>query len=256
MAEASPDCLFCSRLAARLPRGLMGRAFYAFPVVISTQDELRRLGESGAPEGTVVVADHQTGGRGRQRRTWVDQPGSNLLFSLLLRPEMPAAQVPQLTLLAAVATREALIASTRLEIVIRWPNDLLVGRRKLAGILAEASALDDRVSQVILGIGINVNQTTFPELGAEATSLALELGHPLDREMLLEGLLAALDGWYTRCLREGFLGVREAWRQAAVSLGQPVATAGVAGVAEDLDVDGALLVRTGEGRVVRVVAGV
>lgn len=255
VAEASPDSLLFRRLAAQLPFGLMGRAFHPFPVATSTQDELRRLAERGAPEGTVVVANHQTRGRGREGRSWVDQPGSNLLLSLLLRPKMTATRVPQLSLLGAVATREVLITSTQLEIGIRWPNDLVVGRRKLAGILAEASALGDQVGQVILGIGINVNQTAFPELGAEVTSLALELGYALDREALLEGLLATLDRWYGRWLQDGFLPVRETWRRAAVTLGQPVSRAEVVGTAEDLDVDGALLVRTAEGRVVRVVAG-
>lgn len=249
------DSLF-PRLAARLPFGRMGSAFYALRVTPSTQDELRRLAERGTPEGGVVVADHQTQGRGRHGRAWVDEPGANLLFSVLLRPEIAPALIPQLSLLAAVASAEALGAAAGLAVRIRWPNDLLVGERKVGGILAEAAAVGERVAYVILGIGINVNQAAFvPDLRAQATSLALEAGRSLDRELLLEALLGSLDRWYARYLREGFPPVREGWRQAAVTLGQHVNGAGVAGIAEDLDGDGALVVRTAEGALVRLVAG-
>ncbi|MFQ5896650.1 MAG: biotin--[acetyl-CoA-carboxylase] ligase [Candidatus Methylomirabilia bacterium] len=233
----------------------MGKVFHAVPVLPSTQDELRRLAEAGAPEGAVVVADHQTEGRGRQGRSWVDQPGANLLVSLLLRPKIPVAQVPQLSLLTAVAAQEALAASTGLQIEIRWPNDLEIRRLKVAGILAEASSVGGRVSLVILGIGINVNQTHFPDLPRKATSLALEAGRMLDREALLERLLDALNRWYTRYLRQGFLPVREAWLRTARGLGGPIRQGSVTGRAEDLDSDGALVVRTAEGQVIRLVAG-
>ncbi|MBI4562363.1 MAG: biotin--[acetyl-CoA-carboxylase] ligase, partial [Candidatus Rokubacteria bacterium] len=107
------------RLAARLPIGLMGKAFYAMGTLASTQDELRRLAEAGATEGTVVVTEHQTSGRGRHGRQWLDEPGANILLSLLLRPDIPAARTPQLSLLAAVACAEALEAATGLAIAIR-----------------------------------------------------------------------------------------------------------------------------------------
>lgn len=227
-----------------------------FRTVASTQDELRRLAEAGVPEGTVVVADHQIRGRGRQGRRWLDEPGTNLLLSLLLRPETPAARAPQLSLLAALASAEALSTSTGLVIGIRWPNDLQVRERKVGGILAEAAALGEQVSHVILGIGIDVNQTEFPDdLSGRATSLALEAGQALDREALLEALLISLDRWYARYRREGFAPVRDGWLRAAVTLGQRVNGSGVTGTAEDLDADGALLVQTAEGTLVRLVAG-
>jgi len=204
----------------------------------------------------VVIADHQTRGRGRHGREWLDEPGANLLFSVLLRPDLPAAQVPRLSLLTALASAEALAAGTGLPIGIRWPNDLQVRARKVGGILAEAAAAGERVSHVVLGIGINVNQTRFPaDLSRPATSLALEAGQALDREALLEGLLASLDRWYARYRREGFLPVRDGWRRASVTLGHPVDGGGVSGIAEDLDEDGALLVLTPEGVRVRLVAG-
>lgn len=232
----------------------MGRAFYTFWTIPSTQDELRRLAEAGAPEGTLVVADHQSRGRGRQERRWLDEPGANLLFSLLLRPNIPVARACQLSLLAALASAEALAVATGLTIGIRWPNDLQVRELKAGGILAETLAAGDRVAHVILGIGINVNQTEFPpDLVERATSLALEARRALDRESLLEALLASLDRWYARYLREGFAPVSEAWCRASVTLGRPVNGGNVAGIAEDLDGDGALLVRTATGALVRLV---
>ncbi len=256
MAEAVPDCSLFPRLAARLPFGLMGTAFYPFRTIASTQDELRRLAELDAPEGTVVVADHQTRGRGRHGREWLDEPGANLLFSVLLRPHIPAAHVPRLSLLSAVAAADALVSATELTVGIRWPNDVQVRGRKVVGILAEAAVVGERISHVVLGIGINVNQTRFPaDLTRPATSLALEAGRQLDREALLEALLAALDRWYARYLREGFLPVREGWRRASVTLGGPVEGGGLIGIAEDLDEDAALLVRTADGALARLVAG-
>lgn len=229
---------------------------HAYGTISSTQDELRRLAEAGASEGTLVVADHQTRGRGRMGRTWLDEPGANLLLSVLFRPEIPAARIPQLSLLAAVASAEALRAATDLVIGIRWPNDLQVRERKVGGILAEGAAIGEQVLYVILGIGINLNQTEFPaELLMPATSLALEVGQALDRETLLETLLGSLDQWYARYRAEGFPPVREGWRRASATLGHWINGGGVTGVAEDLDLDGALLVRTAGGDLVRLIAG-
>jgi len=256
LAEEVPGDSLFPGVAARLPFGRMGTAISSFRTVPSTQDELRRLADAGAPEGTLVVADHQTRGRGRQGRRWLDEAGASLLVSLLLRPHLPAARVPQLSLLAALASAEALAAATGLAIRIRWPNDLLVRERKVGGILAEAAATEEQAAYVMLGIGINVNQTEFPvDLLGRATSLALEVGHPLGREVLLDALLMSLDRWYARYLSEGFPPVRDGWRRAAVTLGQRVAGVGVTGIAEDLDTDGALLVRTARGGLVRLVAG-
>ncbi|MBI4611915.1 MAG: biotin--[acetyl-CoA-carboxylase] ligase [Candidatus Rokubacteria bacterium] len=256
LADAPSSGRLFPGLAARLPIGRLGRAFHAFQAATSTQDELRRLAEAGAPEGTVVVADHQTRGRGRHGRQWLDAPGANLLVSVLLRPEIPPARVPQLSLLAVVAAAEALTLATGVAVGIRWPNDLQVGERKLGGILAEAVTAGERVEHVTLGLGINVNQTEFPaDLAPRVTSLALEARLMLDREAILEALLGSLDRWYARYLREGFAPVRAGWCRASLTLGQPVSTAGVTGVAEDLDADGALIVRTREGTRVRLVAG-
>jgi BirA family biotin operon repressor/biotin-[acetyl-CoA-carboxylase] ligase len=255
--EARVDPTLFSRLAVRLPIGLMGSAFYPYRTIDSTQAAANRLAGEGAPEGSVVVADHQTRGRGRQGRNWWAEAGSSLLVSIILRPSIPADRLPHFPLLGAVAGLEALKSVANLPIFIKWPNDLLVNQQKVAGILAGAGSADRQVLQVIMGIGINVNQQSFPpDLQGQATSLALASGSEISREAVLEALLRSLDSWYRRYLEQGFSPVREAWRPGAVTLGQAVTISAPAleGVAEDLDEDGALLVRA-EGRLVRIFSG-
>ena len=245
------------RLAARLPIGIMGRAFYPFRSVDSTQNIARGLAADGAPEGTVVVADHQTHGRGRAGRSWLAEPGANLLVSVLLRPPIPIARVPQLSLLVATASREAIEVQTGLPVRIRWPNDLVLAGRKVAGILTEAASGGQGLLHVVAGIGLNVNQTAFhEEIRVRATSLALATGSPREREPLLEALLAALNRWYRVYLETGFGPVRSDWCQNSATLGERVASGQeTAGTAVDLDADGALVVRTASGVLKRVVAG-
>lgn len=234
-----------------------GRATHRLDEVDSTQNEARRLAEAGAPEGTVVRAEHQTRGRGRLGRTWLDEPGSGLLVSIILRPHVDFPRFPQLSLVAAVAVAEAIHEMTALPVALAWPNDLLIHDRKVAGILAESVVPGDAGPVVILGIGVNVNQNRFPgELAARATSLALEAGRQFDRETLLGALRDRLERWYRRWATDGFEPVREAWRRRAGMLGQRVAdNRGVVGIALDLGEDGALLVLTDGGGVARVLAG-
>jgi BirA family biotin operon repressor/biotin-[acetyl-CoA-carboxylase] ligase len=224
--------------------------------VDSTQEIARRLADAGAPEGTVVVAEHQRAGRGRGGRAWLDRPGENLLFSLVLRPALNAAATPQLALLAAVAVAEAIENATALAPAIKWPNDVLLEGRKVAGILAEAASFGDASTHVILGIGLNVNQRDFPpDLAPRVTSLAQRIGHAVDRRRLLELLLERLERWYDAYLARGFTAIGPEWSRRAVTPGQTVTTGRLRGTALALDRDGALLVRDGSGRTHRVVAG-
>jgi len=237
---------------------LVGGPRHALGEVGSTQDELARLAAAGAPEGTVVTAAHQTGGRGRRGRTWWDASGDSLLLSILLRPAMPAAAAPVLSLVAAVAVAEAVAAAAGVAAGIRWPNDLLVGEGKLCGILAEA-ATDGAggVEHVRLGIGLNVNQAEFPPpIRALATSLRLVSGRAHDRERVLAEVLAALDRRYREFVAEGFAPARAEWRRRSVTLGRWIRVAGGEPVlVEDVDGDGALLGRDAASRPVRLAAG-
>jgi len=236
----------------------MGSAFYPFRSCDSTQAEAIRLAASGAPEGSVVVTDLQTEGRGRLGRSWWGEAGSSLLVSVLLRPAIPVARLPHFPLLGAVAAREALKNVTNLPIFIKWPNDLLVHRKKVVGILAEAGSADGRILHVVIGIGVNVCQTSFPpELTERATSLMLAGGASFSREATLEALLRSLDQWYRIYLEAGFSPVRQAWRQGAATLGEfvMIPSQGVEGTATDLDDGGALIVRGRDGRLERIVSG-
>jgi BirA family biotin operon repressor/biotin-[acetyl-CoA-carboxylase] ligase len=237
---------------------LVGGTVHLRAEVESTQDELARLAVAGAPEGTVVVADHQTGGRGRRGRTWWDAPGDNLLASVLLRPPLRIAEAPPLSLVAAIAVSEALETQTGVVAGIRWPNDLLVAGRKLCGVLAEAAAAaDGRVDHVLLGIGVNANQTEFPApIRALATSLRLLTGRVADREELLQHVLAALDRRYGEFLAGGFPALRPEWRRRSITPGRSVvAPDGRRMIAEDVADDGALLVRDETGRLLRLASG-
>ena len=239
--------------------------------VDSTQAIVFGLAADGAPDRTVVVADSQAAGRGRLGRVWHDEPGESLLCSILLRPRLAPAQLPMLSLTAAVAVAEALARAAGLAPHLKWPNDVLVAGRKIAGILLETrlSATPAPIPQptlpltstapppaiVALGIGINIAQRAFPpELAERATSVRLA-GGKADRDGVLAALLDAFDAWRTRLEQEGFAPVRARWRALADTLGRRVSVDGVTGTAVDVDDDGALLIDNGRGRS-RVTAGV
>jgi BirA family transcriptional regulator, biotin operon repressor / biotin---[acetyl-CoA-carboxylase] ligase len=239
------------------PGRLIGHTIHALDEVDSTQAEIARLAAAGAPEGTVVTARHQRAGRGRRGRAWWDGAGESLLLSVLLRPALPAGEAPPLTFLGALAVVVA-VEAEGVAPGIRWPNDVLVDGRKLAGILAEAATTaEGRLDRVVLGIGVNVDQAGFPlELADRAVSLRMLTGRRHDRERLLDRLLGALDAGYRELRAGGGAGLRAAWRRRSVTLGARVRTPdGREGVAEDVDESGALIVRAEDGSRLRVTAG-
>ncbi len=222
--------------------------------VESTQAVAWRLAAEGSPDRTVVVADHQSAGRGRRGRAWAAAPGTSLLASILVRPRAPLALWPAFSPTTAVAAAEALSRTTGLRPSLKWPNDVLAGGRKLGGILVESrGGSGDPV--LIVGVGINLAQRGFPlELGGGATSVALETGQAPGRDAVLAALLEEFDAWRARLEAEGFEPVRERWLALAETIGQTVTIEGVTGLAVGLDADGALLVEDAGG-IRRVVAG-
>jgi BirA family transcriptional regulator, biotin operon repressor / biotin---[acetyl-CoA-carboxylase] ligase len=226
----------------------------------STNDIAADLAAAGECEGAVVLADTQTSGRGRRGHTWFSPPASGLYVSVVLAPSRTQGSseraVSLLTIAGGVAVSEAVEHATGLTPGIKWPNDLLIGRRKLAGILAEACSGD----AVVLGFGINVGRMSYPrELETRATSLENELGRPIDRAELFAASLAALSRRYEDLLAGRFDAILDAWRlRAPMSVGARVEweTAGgrSAGVTAGIDHLGALLVQTGD-RIERIVAG-
>jgi BirA family biotin operon repressor/biotin-[acetyl-CoA-carboxylase] ligase len=252
-ADPEPDLFLTRAFAPCLPAGRLAGPLRAYRSVASTQLLARRWAEAGAPEGAVVVADHQTEGRGRRGRRWSAPPGAALLFSTVLRPTVPVARWPEIPLAAGCAVAEALEDVSEVVAVLKWPNDVLVDGRKVAGILAEGVAGASPV--VIVGMGINVAQRPedWPaDLAARAASLA-ELGAVVSRERLLTACLARLGAWYGTLLDQGFEAVRAAWRRRGL-LGARVDVPGGEGIAVDLGSGGELVVRRNDGRMVLLVA--
>lgn len=232
----------------------------------STSDVVRDLAARGAPEGTVVVADYQTAGRGRMGRRWLAPPGTSLLCSVLFRPE-PGPEAPSpatdLTMLCALAAADAVEETAGLPVALKWPNDLIVVRgeswRKLGGLLAEGGFSGDRLEYVIVGVGVNVNvpPEVLPDLAPDATSVLAETGRETDRGVLLDRFLDGVGGRYARW-RAGERPWAE-WVARLATLGRPVRVVTPEGerqgVAEGVDEEGALLLRTPDGNLHRIRAG-
>jgi BirA family transcriptional regulator, biotin operon repressor / biotin---[acetyl-CoA-carboxylase] ligase len=202
--ERMPDILVPQMLSHRLHGTPFARRIYHFFKIDSTNSVAMRLGESGEPHGAIVLAEEQTAGRGRADRAWVSEKSAGIYCSVLLRPAIPAAHAPLLTLVAGMAARDAAAEDVDTQPDIRWPNDLLLGGRKFCGILTEMRAEPDRVQYAVIGIGINVNQAKMPDQLAEAaTSLRIQTGKPHSRLELLVRLLRHLDRYYNQFLAEG-----------------------------------------------------
>lgn len=240
-------------------RRLLGPVHH-FDELASTNDLAKELAVHGVPEGTLVVAESQTRGRGRLGRQWDSPPGTGLYVSLLLRPELPPTEMPQITLTTAVAVARAVRRVTGLTPGIKWPNDLLLNGKKLGGILTEMETESDRIRHLVVGLGLNVNNPSFPaELAAIATSLALATGRRHSRVRLLQAWLEEFEELYGRFLAQDFAGILDEWRSLAVTLGQRVTVRQgpqtICGRALEVAPDGALLLETDSGVVVRVTSG-
>lgn len=261
--EHAPDLLLRDDLLARLgPVSVIGRDIRVFQETASTNDVADRLGRDGVAEGVVIFAESQTRGRGRLGRRWISPKGKGLWFSVLLRPALPPQQVTRITVMAATAAARAIERLTGLNPEIKWPNDLLLGGRKVAGILTEMQAELEQVRYVVLGIGIDVNfgETDFPlELRPLATSLRLETGEPVERPALAATLLQELDTDYRRLRQGRFASIAAEWADRCGTLGRHIrlqlGSRILEGRAEALDPSGALIIRTDHGRIETVVGG-
>ncbi len=260
---SAPDLLHADDLMARLGETrVIGRQIQVFDKTTSTNDVIERLARDGVPEGAVVFAESQTQGRGRLGRTWLSPGRKGLWFSVLLRPKLRPQAATQLTVVSATALRRAIQEQTGLEAAIKWPNDILIRGRKVAGILTELNAELDRVKYLILGIGVDVSLTAgdFPaELRRVATSLEAEAGRPIDRADLATAILRELDHDYARLGQGRFAAVAEEWAAHCGTLGQGViirtGERQIRGRAESLDETGALLLRTEHGHLERIIGG-
>jgi len=250
------DDLSVAAITEDLGTRFVGRRILYYPSVTSTMDIARREAQQGAAEGTIVVADEQTGGRGRLKRTWLS-PGGSISLSVILYPGLE--YLPSLIMLASLAVVRSVESVAGIRAQIKWPNDVLINNRKVCGILIESDIRGGRVNHVLLGIGINVNLSLadFPEIQAIATSLSDELGRDISRLSLIRCLLAEVERLYL-ALSTGE-SLFEEWRDNLVTLGKKVRVktpeAVYEGVAESVAADGGLLLRGLDGSLTRILAG-
>jgi BirA family biotin operon repressor/biotin-[acetyl-CoA-carboxylase] ligase len=237
----------------------IGKLVYVVDAVDSTNRYAVSLAESGAPDGTVVMADSQHAGRGRLGRLWYSPPGVGLWISVVLKPDLSIQRMSGFALVVSVAIVRALERSVGVAASVKWPNDVMHDTRKIAGVLVEVESVREKLRYVVVGMGINVNQTAFPtEIEGIATSLALIVGRPCDRAVVARALLEELEDHYCKFIRSGLSGVLDEWRRHSLTLGRRVRVMigdeAFSGEAVDVDDDGALIVRTAEGER-RVVSG-
>lgn len=191
------DVLSEAEIASVLETKSLGRNLRFIDEIDSTNNEIRRMAENGAPDGTLAIAEIQTAGKGRRGRAWTSPRGSGIWMSFLLRPDFAPEYASMLTLVAAMAVEKGIREQTGLDCQIKWPNDIVLNGRKICGILTEMSTEEDSIRYVVVGIGINVNTKDFPEeISKTATSLAIETGHIVRRAPLVASILKAWEGFY------------------------------------------------------------
>jgi len=250
------DSLSAQTVSTGLPNQLIGKKVLFFPRVTSTMDIAREAAGQGAPEGTVVLADEQTAGRGRMRRSWFSPQGS-ISLSVLLYPQK--SFLPYLVMLASLAVVHCIEKVAGVKADIKWPNDVLIKGKKVCGILLESDVREEKVAYAIIGIGINVNMNLadFTEIAAIATSLSQETGKEFSRLALARELLVELEKMYLT-LPAGDA-IHKEWKARLITLGKSVLVksggAFLKGIAEDVTAEGRLLLRQADGSMQEIIAG-
>jgi BirA family biotin operon repressor/biotin-[acetyl-CoA-carboxylase] ligase len=249
-------------IKAHLGTQLLGKKIHVFDELDSTNLEAYRMAQEGGEEGEIVVSDRQLRGRGRLDRPWLSPPGVNLYVSIILRPPIAVRNVPLITIMVAVATAKAVREISGLQPRIKWPNDLLINGKKVAGLLNELKSKADAVDFVILGIGVNVNMTLgmIPEeMRPIATSLKEELGYDISRIEFLSTLLREIEGEYQAFLTGETERILRQWEELSQMVGKVVEMKSfhevIRGRVKGIDSDGALLLFAPDGSEKRVIAG-
>jgi BirA family biotin operon repressor/biotin-[acetyl-CoA-carboxylase] ligase len=261
--EPHADALTPAALQRHLRSAVFGHRIFYYPTIDSTNERALELAAVEEPEGGLVLAEEQTAGRGRRDRSWSSQAYAGIYASLILRPAIPAARAPLLTFMAAVAVADALNEVCALRARIKWPNDVVVGRRKIAGILAEVRGSAPEIREMVVGIGVNVNQVEADLGGAlagKATSVRIETGAPADRAPILASILEGFERRYARLLRDGPGTLLREWESlSALAPGTPLAVDAPGGRLEGefagIDAEGALVVQARDGSVHRIPFG-
>lgn len=249
-----PTAMTADKITLGLQTEIFGRNLYYYDSVESTQKIASKLANEAAEEGTVVIAEEQTAGRGRMNRKWHSPKHTGIWMSILLRPKIPIPKAPQLTLITAVGVVQAIEEATELFPQIKWPNDIMVNGKKITGILTELQAEADSIHSVIIGIGMNVNtlEADFPEeIRRTASSLSIEAGRTIGREELIRTILEKLEKLYFLYLTKGFLPIKLMWESYAISIGKQIIartiTGEISGKAIGITEDGVLLIEDSAG---------
>ena len=228
----------------------------------STNTRAKELAAQGAPEGTLIIAEKQTNGRGRRGRNWFSPPGGGIYCSLILRPTMQPGETPRITLMTAVVLAETLIFLMKLKLRIKWPNDILVNGKKLAGILTEISTEMDAVNYIVVGLGLNVNTRfeNFPkEIKKTATSILIETGNRTPRIKLIQNYLKLYEQYYDMFKKNNFKPIMSRWRELADIIGKQIKVNVIGkthiGEVVDVDNDGVLILKDDQGMLQRIFSG-
>lgn len=258
--RSRPDVVTEEEIASGLRTSVLAKQIYYYARVGSTNEEAKRRALDGAPNGSLLIAEEQTSGKGRLGRNWTSPAGAGLWFSVLLRPDYLPERVTPLTLLAGLAVCAAVRRRTGCSAEIKWPNDVVIGGRKVCGILTEMSAEMERINFVVIGIGINVNSAVFPEeLKNKATSLRMETGKPVPRAELLQDILFELEHRISRLKAEGLEPLLAEYKALCVSLNRTVGFTrnglAMTGTAVDISPEGELIVRLESGERIPVYSG-
>ncbi|WP_456278570.1 biotin--[acetyl-CoA-carboxylase] ligase [Bacillus sp. AK128] len=250
-----PEKITSNEIQLGLKTKYLGRSIHYEETVTSTQKIAHKLAYDGANEGTIILAEEQIAGRGRLDRSWYSPKYTGIWMSIILRPAIPLPQSPQLTLLAAVSIAQAIQEVTGLEPEIKWPNDILFDRKKTVGILTELQAEADRINSIIIGVGINVNQSEqdFPDdIKEKSTSLFIQSGKKVNRAELIQTILEKLEKLYESYLQTGFYPIKLLWEAYAISIGKEIVASTlngkIIGMAKGITDEGVLVIEDESGK--------
>lgn len=247
-----PDKMSEAEINGSLKTLYIGRPTEVVESVDSTNEEIKRRAKSGAEQGFVIVSDEQTLGKGRLGRAWKSPKGSSIYESILLKPELPPSQAPCITLAAGLAVCRAINELAQVNARIKWPNDVIIGRKKLCGILTEMMIEDNAAAFAVVGIGINVNNSGFPEdISQKATSLRLEKGCIFSRNEIIIKLAECFEDVYNEFIMSGFAAIKDEYVKSCATIGRTVSTLRqgeeISGTAVDIADDGGLVVEAADG---------
>ena len=261
LLQKTSDVLTPREIRDGLETKVLGkRDIVYFTETDSTNKRAKDLAVRHAPEGALVLSEKQTEGRGRKARNWFSPSRDGIYLSLILRPTMPPREAPKITLLTAVAVAETLLSLTRLKIAIKWPNDILVSGKKLAGILTEIGAQGDSIDYIVVGLGLNANTQRFPDdIRDKATSISIETGKRFSRVRIIREYLKWYEAYYEVFEKIGFEPVRKRWRELANMIGQQITVQTIdkkySGEVQDIEEDGALIITDRTGNSHRIIFG-